>query len=371
MQEQESFQKYVTPILNRGDSETWHNRAKEALHLAEATPLTLKLLEQFAYQRQRFTSDRLHVMLGGIEYDNPLMVGAGWDKTGMAVQALHRLGFAGVEVGTVLAYPQPGNPKPRQFAIGPGVVINRLGFNSPGAPVVATNLTKYRQSGIPIGVSVGKNKDIPLAEAAQAHAMVIEAIYPHAAYIAINVSSPNTPGLRTLQDKEPLTDIIQAVNNTMDQLGGRKPVFIKIAPELTDHAINDVITVVADNNLTGIIATNTTINPSIKARYGETWQNQAGGLSGNDPAFRALSTAKIRHIYSETNGQMEIIGVGGVHDVWSVIEKIKAGATVVQIVTAIREKGPTLPGKINHELDAFLEQEGIGNLEEIRGQSDY
>lgn len=361
----EIYKGVVSPILDRLDSEKMHVAAREALHYAELSPLTLKLVEQFAYKRERFTHEKLHVVLGGVEFDNPLVVGAGWDKAGRAVKGLHQLGFAGVEVGSVLAYPQPGNEKPRQFMIGPGIALNRLGFNSPGMEVVAENLDRYKGSSIPIGVSIGKNKDIPDSRAPEVHGRVARRLYEHAAYFVINVSSPNTPGLRRLQDKEPLTDIVQEVNNVMDEEGGRKPLFVKIAPDLTNDAVNDVISVVVDNKLTGIIATNTTINPEIKARYG--WKNEAGGLSGDDPDFRKMATEKVAHIYNETNGQVEIIGGGGVKDTWSALEKIKAGAKIVQVVTAIRSEGTTLPGRINRGLVEFMDRVGIKNISELVG----
>src|SRR5260370_22757398 len=143
----------------------------------------------------------------------------------------------------------------------PGVTLNRLGFNSPGMEAVAHNLERYKESGIPIGISLGKNKEVAVEDTPQAHATVAEKLYASAAYFAINVSSPNTPGLRALQDKKPLTDIVQAVNQTMEGRGGRKPLFIKIAPELSPAAIDDVIEVVLDNGLTGIITSNTTVSP--------------------------------------------------------------------------------------------------------------
>lgn len=365
----EVYRDIISPTLDKLDSETWHTRARDALHVAESNAFTLKLLEKFADQRERFTDERLRVEIGGIELENPVMVGAGWDKAGKAVRALHALGFSGVEVGSVLALPQPGNPKPRQFMIGPGVALNRLGFNSPGVEVVAENLSRYKNSGIPIGVSLGKNKEVEPQDAPQAHAAVARRLYPDATYFVINVSSPNTPGLRALQDKGPLTDIAQAVNSTMNEMGGRKPTFVKIAPDLTNEAVNDVIKVVADNGLTGIIATNTTIRPDLKAKYGEKWKDEAGGLSGNDPEFRRMATEKVAHIYRETNGHMEIIGIGGVDSAETALEKIEAGARVVQLVTGIREVGPSLPGKISRGIVSFMEHEGINNLSEIVGSS--
>lgn len=361
------YKEIVSPLLDRLDSETWQVRAKEALHLAETTPFTLRLLEQFAYHRQRFTNDRLRVMLGGVEFDNPVMVGAGWDKSGRAVEGLYTLGFSGVEVGSVLEYPQPGNAKPRQFIIGPGVALNRLGFNSPGMEAVANNLRRYKDSGIPIGINLGKNKDVEPKYAPEAYAAVAKRLYNEAAYFAINVSSPNTPGLRALQDRGPLTDIVQAVNDVMDEMGERKPLFVKIDPDLANEAVNDVIEVVADNGLTGIIATNTTIREDLKAQYGKRWRPEAGGLSGDNEEFRRMATEKIAHIYKETGGKMEIIGIGGVKDVQTALEKIRAGARVVQIVTAIRGEGTTLPGRINRGLVAYLEREGIRNINEIVG----
>jgi len=361
------FKEFIDPVLMRLDSETWHTRAREALHLAEATPFTLKLLEQFANHHRRFADERLRVVLGEIELDNPVLVGAGWDKAGRAVKALHTLGFSGVEVGTVVAHPQEGNPKPRQFMLAPGVTLNRLGFNSPGMEAVAHNLERYNESGIPIGISLGKNKEVPAEDAPHAHATVAERLYNFAAYFAINVSSPNTPGLRALQDKKPLTDIVQAVNETMDSMGGRKPLFVKIAPELSPGAIDDVIEVVLDNGLTGIIATNTTVNPDIKAKYGERWRNEAGGLSGNDPDYRRMATEKVAHIYRQTQGKIDIIGVGGVKDAQTALEKMRAGAKVVQVVTGMRGEGTAIAGRINRGIVDFMEKEGVKSVQELVG----
>ncbi|HLX40096.1 MAG TPA: quinone-dependent dihydroorotate dehydrogenase [Ktedonobacteraceae bacterium] len=361
------YKEIIRPLLGKLDSETWHVRAREALHIAETTPLTLKLLEQCAYQRERLCDQRLQMTVGSVTFDNPVLVGAGWDKAGRAVQALYTLGFAGVEVGSVLAMPQDGNAKPRQFMLSPGVALNRLGFNSPGMHVVAEQLARYAKSGIPIGISLGKNKEVQAKDAPEAHAIVAERLYDYAAYLAINVSSPNTPGLRALQDKGPLTDIVQAVNSVMERKGGRKPLFVKIAPELSLEAVDDVIEVVLAHGLTGIIATNTTTSPEIKATYGARWRNEAGGVSGDDPAFRALATAKVAHIYRATKGNIAIIGVGGVKDAPTALEKIKAGATLVQVVTAIRGEGTSVAGRINRGLVACMEKEGVHTLSELVG----
>ena len=353
------------PILDRLDSETWHDRARAVLHLSEISPYTLKILELFADRGKRFKDERLKVIVGGIEFENPVMVGAGWDKTGQAVEALYHLGFSGVEVGTITKYSQPGNDKPRQFVLSPGIILNRLGFNSPGMETVAGNLEKYRRSGIPVGISIGKNKDMPAGLAPGAYASVAKRLYEYTSYFAINVSSPNTPGLRDLQDKKPLTDIVQAVTGVMKEMGEVKPVFIKIDPDLSIGAVNDVIRVVIDNNLTGIIAVNTTISPAIKSKYGSRWVGEEGGLSGDDPDYRRMATERIAHIYKETAGKIEIIGVGGVKDASTAWEKIKAGAKVIQVVTAIRSEGPSVAGKINRGLISRMDAEGIENINEV------
>jgi dihydroorotate dehydrogenase len=361
------YKELIRPLLGRLDSETWHSRAREALHASEITPFTLKIVEQFAYQRHRVSDGSLQVVVGGVTFDNPVLVGAGWDKAGHAVKALSALGFAGVEVGSVLASPQSGNPKPRQFMLSPGVALNRLGFNSPGMHVVARNLARYAGSGIPVGISIGKNKDVAAKDAPLAHAVVAERLYDAASYFAVNVSSPNTPGLRALQEKGPLTDIVQAVNTVMDQSGGRKPLFVKIAPELSHAAIDDVIQVVVDHGLTGIIATNTTINPDIKAKYGEQWRNEEGGLSGDDADYRNMATAIVAYIYRATQGKLTIIGVGGVKDAATALAKIKAGASLVQVVTGIRGEGTSLPGRINSGILDYMKEQGIRHIGELVG----
>jgi dihydroorotate dehydrogenase len=266
--------------------------------------------------------------------------------------------------------------------IAPGVSLNRLGFNSPGMEAVAGNLERYRTTerkiGI-VGISIGKNKDIPLEQAPNAHFLVAQRLYDYADYFAINVSSPNTPGLRSLQEKGPLTDIVHATIAAIEERGERKPLFIKIAPDnLTPDATNDIIRVVIDNRLSGIIATNTTVNSELKANYGEQWRSEMGGLAGDDPDFRRMSTEMVRHVYRETNGGVDIIGVGGVNDTASALEKIQAGAKVVQIVTGIRGSLPLhravfeqgkLPGRINRGIVDWMDQEGVSNISEIVGQN--
>lgn len=362
------YKELISPILDHLPSEEMHVAARRVLHFGQRSSLGLALLEKFNYRGERFFDNRLNVNLSGVFLDNPVMVGAGWDKVGEAVIGLYALGFSGVEIGSVLADGQPGNPKPRQFVLGPGVVLNRLGFNSPGADVVAKNLSKPWGYRIPTGISIGINKWISPQDAPEAHAAVARRLYPYGSYFAINVSSPNTPGLRALQDKEPLTNIVQAVNEVMSENERKKPLYIKIAPDLTLEAIDDVIQVAIDNRATGIIATNTTNNPDIKGRYGDQWRDEPGGLSGDDPVFRKMSTTAVAHIFEVAGDKLTVIGVGGVKNAETAWEKIAAGATAVQLNTAIRGEGPTVAGRINRGLIELMDQRGVKNISDIVGQ---
>ncbi|MDA1316957.1 MAG: quinone-dependent dihydroorotate dehydrogenase [bacterium] len=365
------YKEVISPILDRFDSETAHVATREMLHFLQSNPATLLALERFIHRGPRFTDDRLNVSIGGVILDNPVMVGAGWDKTGSAIQALHAMGFSGIEVGSVLELPQEGNPKPRQFVHPSGVALNRLGFNSPGMHEVAANLQRYTNMGIPIGISLGKNKDVSVGQAPEAHSRVATLLHPFASYFTINVSSPNTPGLRQLQDKGPLTDIVQAVQAANKEAAEKndstiRPVFIKIAPDLELTAVDDVIDVVLENGLAGIVATNTTTNHPLKSLYG--WGEETGGLSGNDPDFRKMSTGIVRHIFSQTKDQgIDIIGVGGVMDTDTTLEKLKAGARAVQIVTGIRSEGPMVASNIVTGLAQFLNQNGISDISQVVG----
>jgi len=370
----EIFRDFVSPSLTLletsgiAGSEAQHVAARELLHFAESNPFTLRVLERFAYQGKRFEDPRLRASFGGLTFENPVMVGAGWDKPGRAVRALYQLGFSGVEVGTVLAHPQPGNPKPRQFVIGPGIAINQLGFNSTGMKDVARNLESYRFSGEPvIGVSVGKNKEVAAKDAPYAHAIVVQRLYEYADYFALNVSSPNTPNLRELQDKKPLTDNVQAINDVMDAKGLRKPLFVKIAPELTFDAIDDVIEVVVDNGLAGIIATNATNNVELKRKYGDPRADQPSGFSGDIPEFRKMVNERVAHVFRKVGDKIDVIGVGGINNTETALERIRNGARIIQVVTSIRQVGTSLPGRINRGLVEYMQKEGFKSLSEIVG----
>ena len=361
------YKHLVLPLLDRLDSETWHERVKHGLHTVEQVPLGPEFLEILAWKGRRVVDPRLKVSLAGVQLENPLIVGAGWDKSGISVRALYALGFASVEVGTVTPRPQPGNPRPRQFVLSSGVVINRLGFNNPGADVVAANLESYKSDNIPVGISIGKNKDDPEDRAPLAYAEVVRKLYPYGSYFVINVSSPNTPGLRSLQRKEALLSIAQAVLDVMDSYGARKPLLIKIAPELSYQEVDEILDVVLQLKLAGVVATNTVALGEVKARYGEGWRLQPGGLSGDDEVFRRMSTSKVAYIYSQTKGSIDIIGVGGVKDAHTALEKILAGATAVQVVTAIRSEGLAVAARTNLGLLEWLDKNGVKSISNAVG----
>ena len=362
------YKKIVSPVLDRLDSETWHIKAREALHWAEMMPGGLKLVEQFAYKRKRFSHPKLHINVAGVEFDNPLLAGAGWDKEGRAVRGIWQLGAAGGEFGGVLAHPQYGNPKPRQFVAAPGVVINRLGFNSGGMSKVSTNLRKYFESGIPVGINVSENKEVVQSEIPEDHAracvQVVYKTYHIASWFTLGLSSPNTPKMRRLQGKQWLECIVASCLRATGTMGRRKPLFIKIAPDLSWEELDEVIEVACGYGV-GIVASNTTINTDIKGKYG--FADEAGGLSGDDPDFRAMSVMQIAYIYRKTGGSISIMGAGGIKDAPTALEKIKAGALPLQIVSAIRGEGPTVFGRINRGLVEYMDREGVSSIQEIVG----
>lgn len=362
------YKEVISPFLDRRDSEKWHIITREALHWAEITPGGLKLIEQFAYGRKRFSHPKLRINVAGIEFDNPLLGGAGWDKEGRAVKGIWQLGAAGAEVGGVLAYPQYGNPKPRQFVVAPGVIVNRLGFNSSGTDKVFLNLWKYLWAGIPIGINVSENKEVVQSEVPEDHAKacaaVIRKMYHLASWFTLGISSPNTKDMRRLQGKKWLACIVRECIRVMGEMGGRKPLFIKIAPDLTFEELDDVIEVALLYGA-GIVASNTTINRDIKEKYG--WGDQPGGLSGDDSDFRALSTRQIAYIYVKSQGKIPIMGAGAIKDMSTALEKIKAGALPLQIVSAIRGEGPGVFGRINRGLVKYMDMEGINSIREYIG----
>ncbi len=326
---------------------------------------------EFARGGERLEDPRLHNSVAGLKFENPVMVGAGWDKTGRAVDGLYRLGFSGAEVGTVLPFDQYGNPKPRLFTDKSthSVGLNRLGFNSLGVDAVYEILSQQQRNGI-TGISLGKNKIIADEFAPEAHATVAAKLYDLGDYFVINVSSPNTPGLRNLLNPQPLTDIIQAVQAVLNQMvkpgQKRKPLFVKTTIDLAQQDLDLLLQVLIDQGVDGIIDTNTTIDDTLKARYG--WQGQMGGLSGNDPDYRKRANDRMKYITRATSGTgLQRIGVGGIHDATTAIERMEAGAQIVQVVTGIRHHKGRTAHNINKGILTELERRNMSNVDELVG----
>ena len=275
----------------------------------------------------------------GLKFRNPLGLAAGFDKNGIALPAWEALGFGFVEIGTVTARPQPGNPRPRIFRYpAQRALVNRLGFNNDGAEVVAKRLGRLRAStrppSIPIGVNIGKSKITPLAEAPNDYLFSFRLLQPLADYIALNVSSPNTPGLRSLQEEAALRELLETITNENSQSARPKPILLKIAPDLDEQALLDIVRACEEFALAGIIASNTTLDHS--ALESETAEQ--GGLSG--APLRVRATEVIKFLRAKT--ELRIIGVGGIFDAVSAREKLAAGAQLLQVYTGYVYRGPGL-----------------------------
>jgi dihydroorotate dehydrogenase len=306
-----------------------------------------------------FTSDRLRVTLAGLDLPNPIGLAAGYDKNARIVVPLMGAGFGFIELGAATPRPQPGNPTPRLFRLtGDRAIINRFGFNNDGAQAIASRMA-VRPHGIPVGLNIGANKDS--ADRAADFAAVVDIAGASADFLTVNVSSPNTERLRDLQGAEALTALLRGVLGARDRLPTRRPVFLKIAPDLTDGEIDDIAAVALDCVVDGIIATNTTL---LRGGLASPHAEQAGGLSGR-PLFER-STKVLAKLYRATDGAIPIIGVGGISSAEDAWEKIRAGASAVQIYSALIYQGFSLVTQMAKALDARLHDQNM-TLETLRG----
>lgn len=305
------------------------------------------------------TSDRLRTELAGLEPPNPVGLAAGYDKNARAVAPLMRAGFGFIELGAATPRPQPGNPKPRLFRLTKDkAIINRFGFNNDGADAIAARL-RNRPDGIPVGLNIGANKDS--SDRADDFAQVVR-IAGHAAdFLTVNVSSPNTEKLRDLQGADALAALLEGVMTARDSLPKRVPVFIKIAPDLDDAALADIAAVARNAGIDAIISTNTTLS---RDNLSDPQKAEAGGLSGA-PLFER-STAVLARLYQETRGEIPLIGVGGISSSEQAWEKLRAGASAVQIYSALIYHGFSLASRIAREIDARLQREKL-TLPELTG----
>lgn len=353
------FEKLVRPALFSLDAETAHEAGMTALRLGLGTSLARHLAIKRYEHRFPFRIERF-----GLKFKNPLGIAAGFDKNALVVNQLAALGFGFVEVGTVTYRPQPGNEKPRLFRLpGDEALINRLGFNNEGAKVVAERLASLDRNCI-VGVNIGKNKDVPNEEAVENYLASFELVHPVADYIAVNISSPNTPNLRELQRAESLDDLLGSLQRRNRELG-LKPLLVKIAPDLDDAEIESAVEVCHKHEIAGMIATNTTIS-----REGLKTQDianiGAGGLSGRPLVDR--STAVIRIINRCSEGTMPVVGVGGIFDAADAYNKVTAGACLLQAYTGFVYRGPSFAQEINMGLVRLLNKEGFSTWDEAVGR---
>ena len=282
----------------------------------------------------------------GLKFDNPVGLAAGFDKDAKLFDELASFGFGFIEIGTVTPLPQDGNPKPRLFRLNDDSgLINRMGFNNQGIEAVVARLRR-KKSDIIIGGNIGKNKVTPNEEAANDYAICFEKLFTYVDYFAVNVSSPNTPGLRDLQEKAPLTALLNSLQELNNKKDIRKPILLKIAPDLTNEQLDDIIDIVADTKIDGVIATNTTIDRSgLKTDKNKLDSIGNGGLSGKPVRLR--STQVIKYLADKSNRAFPIIGVGGIHSAEDALEKLDAGATLLQVYTGFIYEGPSLVKRIN------------------------
>ena len=289
---------------------------------------------------------RLEREVFGLKFENPVGLAAGFDKDAKLFDELGAFGFGFVEIGTVTPLPQQGNPKPRLFRLKQDkALINRMGFNNSGIEAISSRLRRKKTKLI-IGGNIGKNKLTPNEDAVSDYEICFEKLFPYVDYFAVNVSSPNTPGLRDLQEKAPLTALLNRLQELNSAKDKRKPILLKIAPDLTNAQLDDIITIVADTKIDGVIATNTTIDRNgLKTDKNKLKAIGDGGLSGKP--VKSRSTEVIKYLADTSNKAFPIIGVGGIHSPEDALEKLDAGATLVQLYTGFIYEGPALIKRIN------------------------
>ena len=363
------YRRLVRPFLFAQDAERIHERTMRDLNWASNHFAVCDALESF------LGAPELPVQLFGLRFPNPVGLAAGMDKFATALPVWPALGFGFTELGAVTRHAQPGNPEPRLFrAISEEAIVNRMGFNNPGAEAIAEKLAFWRDQGRwprhPVGINLGKSRITPLEQAPEDYATSFRILRRHADFFVVNVSSPNTANLRQLQDRAALDEILAAIAEVQSQGAAStnppRPILVKVAPDLTFEALDEILEVAATRDLAGIIATNTTVtrpaaaDPHVGRVYAE-----SGGLSGKP--LRARSTEVVRHLYKQTKGKLPIIGVGGIFDAADAWEKLTAGASLIQIYTGLVYEGPTLAKTIVTGLLQRLEENGLDRLEQAIG----
>ncbi|KGO87689.1 quinone-dependent dihydroorotate dehydrogenase [Flavobacterium suncheonense] len=334
------YKQLIRPLLFCFDPEAVHHFTFSAVRLANKIPGFSSLFKSL----YEVNDKRLEREVFGLKFKNPVGLAAGFDKDAKLYQELSNFGFGFIEIGTLTPKAQGGNPKQRLFRLREdSAIINRMGFNNGGVDEAVKRLKKNK--GVLIGGNIGKNKVTPNEEAVKDYEKCFNALFDYVDYFVVNVSSPNTPNLRALQDKEPLTQLLQTLQNLNNAKSSPKPILLKIAPDLTDEQLLDIIDIVKETKIAGVIATNTTIS-----REGLKSINriEAGGLSGKPLTKR--STEVIRFLSEKSNKAFPIIGVGGIHSAEDALEKLEAGASLVQLYTGFIYEGPALIKAINKKI---------------------
>ena len=364
------YRTFLRPAVFLQDSERAHSRVLSVLSSMSRTRFSLSMLGAL------YRSPDLPITVMNIDFPNPLGLAAGMDKNGEAVPSWQSIGYGFCEIGGVTLHEQPGNPKPRMFrASKDKALINRMGFNNIGARALKEQLQFWKDKGLwpdsPVGINLGKSKKTPLKEAPSDYAGSIKILWKHADFFVINVSSPNTPGLRDLQESKNLELVIKECCKTNKECSkveneDEKPLLVKIAPELNEGFLEDIIKLVKKYEISGIVATNTTLDrPETNNPSSEKIYKEVGGLSG--APLKDKSTEMIRKIYRLTKGKIPIIGVGGIFTAEDAWNKIAAGASVVQLYTGLVFEGPGIAKSIVKGLKNRLESEGFESISDVVG----
>lgn len=348
------YRSLLKPLLFQLDAEDAHHLGIWGLSLADTAPSLAKWMRS----RAKPERDSLKTTIAGMSWPNPVGLAAGLDKNAEAIVGLFSLGFGAVEVGTVTPRAQPGNDRPRLFRLKEHeAIINRMGFNNAGVAAMAGRLRELTWRPAPVGVNIGKNKDTPIENATEDYVIAARELSPLADYVVVNLSSPNTPGLRTLQDPQVLEGLLTA---TRAQAHG-KPVFLKIAPDLEDEAVDAVVDVVKSCHIDGLICTNTTLSRPVEHPL----TKEAGGFSGKPLMTR--STQIVRRAFKRADGKLPIIGVGGItsgEDAWA---KICAGASAVQIYSGFIYRGPELVTECLDVIETRLRELSLSHVSQAVG----
>jgi len=339
--------KLLKPLLFSLDAEQAHHLTMQSFKATQVGgPLTDALTSGW-----RVNDNRLEKTVFGLTFKNPVGLAAGFDKDGVYYPLMAKLGFGYAELGTVTPRPQAGNPKPRLFRLPKDkALINRMGFNNAGVDALAKNIERNgRPEDMILGGNIGKNKDTPNADATSDYLICLNRLHDLVDYFAVNVSSPNTPGLRSLQAKEPLTRLLSELQTCNAGYTNPRPILLKIAPDLSKGELDDIIAIAQETKLSGLIATNTTIaREPLRSNIEEVTEIGNGGLSG--APVLAKSNEVLKYLRKNLPAQFPLIGVGGITDAASALQKVEAGADLLQVYSGMVYAGPTLPAQINRAL---------------------